>query len=249
MSDGTEYQEKRSFGSLVYVLAVIVIAVIGCIIILNTAFVITQTDVSGCEYSDEQEVLDAVSGDGYSDNSLMLFLQLKTGKQPDIDFVESVQVSFVTPWHICLNVTEKTLFGVMQNEDGTYSYFDNSGSVTEISDKNDTQLLQLDATASGDAAEGETLSLIPSGALEYLTEVFALNEQYDLTVSEVYIDTSCHIYLYTSKLTINLGSNTNTAEKFENLALILDQLEGKTGTIDLSGFSAAGDDIIFTEDE
>lgn len=239
----------RILKNLLYAGLVIAVAAVGFIILMNTAFVIRTIDVEGCTYSDADLIAREVQTDEYSENSLMLFLQLKTGKQPQIDFVDEVQVSFISPWHICLNVTEKTLYGVMYDADTQqYTYFDSAGTVVEISETSVSDILELNGTTSGDAVAGESLKLLPKGSISYVTEVFGLIGEYELDVYSVYVDSDGMISFDTSGITISLGSDENTAEKFSNLVLILDQLDGMSGTLDLSAFEEAGDDIIFTQE-
>ena len=239
----------RILKNLLYAGCVVAAAAVGLIILMHTAFVIRTIDVEGCVYSDADLIARELQTDEYSDNSLMLYLQLKTGKQPDIDFVEDVQVSFITPWHICLKVTEKTLFGVIYDENAlTYTYFDSAGTVVEVSEGEVSDILELSGTISGDAVIGESLGLLPEGSISYVTEVFGLISDYDLDVYKVYVDSDGAISFNTSGITILLGEDENTEEKFSNLNLVLDQLDGLSGTMDLSTFEETGDDIIFIQE-
>ena len=245
-------QERRKSGMLktiLYVAVVVIIAVIGIAVMMETAFVINTIDVEGCTYSDPDEITAQIQSDAYSDNSLLLYLQLSTGRVPDVDFVESIKVTFIAPWHICLQVTEKSLYGVVYDSQNlTYIYFDSSGIVAAVSETEISQITPVAGTVSGDATVGAGLNLIPEGSSEYVIEVFALIDDYGLETDQLTVDEDGEISFITSGMTIVLGDNENTAEKFKNLSAILEQLTGMSGTLDLSDFEETGDDIIFTQE-
>ena len=242
-------RRKRILKGILITAAVLAAVVLIGFVLMKKVFVIREMDVEGCVYAQEEEVLAAVQSGDYSENSILLFLQLMFGEQPDAAFVDSVRVSFVSPWQVTLNVTEVTVYGFVYDEDtGIYTYFDADGTVNAISATAVPDTMEVDGTVSGDATKGSELSLIPAGSLDYVLEVFSLISSYDLNVYIVHLDTRGNVYFTTSGITIQLGTDGNTAEKFENLSAILPQLEGKTGTLDLSVFEETGDDIIFTEE-
>lgn len=245
-----ERRRKKILKYTAITLGILAAVVILCIVLMKTLFVIRTRDVTGCVNSDPDAVIEAMTSEEYSDNSLLLFLQLKNGLQPEVPFVESVQMSFVSPWHITLEVTEKELCGVMYDEETlTYTYFDSEGTVLEISQTAVSGPIEVQGTTSGDASVGMTVPLLPEDVIDYVIEVFGCIEAYDLTVRIVEVDSDGNIYFDTSGITVMLGPQSNTASKFENLALVLPQLGEKSGTLDLSTFESAGDDIIFTESE
>ena len=55
--------------------------------------------------------------------------------------------------------------------------------------------------------------------------------------------------MYKDKIKIELGSGSGLEDKLMNLESILSKLEGKSGTLDLSDYSASSGNAIFKENK
>ena len=98
-----------------WVIAGIVIAVILIVLlVINTQFDIETIQVSGSVHYSDEEIIDMVVGDGYNQNTLVLFLKSKLRPMEDIPFVEKVDVEYISRHTITITVYEKAMAGCVQ---------------------------------------------------------------------------------------------------------------------------------------
>jgi cell division protein FtsQ len=233
------------FGSLA---AVIVIFVV----LMLTVFMIRQSDVEGCVNSNATEINEAVYKNDYCRNSLYLLISNQIDPVENMPFVSSVKIKLVTPWHVKLIVNEENLAGyIYDNVSGTYTYLDRGMTIAEKSSKKVDGLIEIKGvsiptTESGDA--GQPLPTEPTTARTYLVSLCDYIRQYEMSVDSLTVESSGAVTMVSGNITIKMGLNVNTEEKFKRLNVILPQLKGQSGTIDLTGWTSEGDDIIFKPD-
>lgn len=221
------------------------------ILLMTTIFVIKQSDIEGCVNSNANEVNEALYQNDYCRNSLYLYFHNKNNPLEGVPFVSSVEVKLVNPWHVKIQVKEDDLAAYVYDEaNNLYVYTDKEMRIVERSSKKVEDLVEikgvdLQADASGDAS-GDALPTQPSTARAYLSSIYSYIQQYDLSVSSLTVESSGAITMESGNVTVKLGLNVNTGEKFKRLNAILPMLSSESGTIDLTSWSSAGDDIVFT---
>ena len=76
-------------------------------------FRVTELDITGNSYYTEEEITDLLMEDSYN-NSLYLMFQYDYLGGKEIPFVDSVEISFVSPSHLKVRVYEKAMIGYAQ---------------------------------------------------------------------------------------------------------------------------------------
>lgn len=217
-------------------------------LLMSTLFMVRRTDVEGCVNSNPKAVMEAASSGKYSKNSLCLYFKNKLDPVSGVPFVESVKVKLASPWHVTLKVTEKSLIGYVYDESaGTYSYIDTSGRIAEQTQSGIDGLVQITGVTMGDAKAGDVLPAEPSSTGAYLASLCKYAQKYSLDLSRLQVGENGSVTMVCGKISIIMGLDNKTEAKFSRLQIILPKLEGKSGTIDLSGWEDDSDDIIFSE--
>lgn len=129
----------------------------------------------------------------------------------------------------------------------SYVYFDSEGVVTEISDRLLDDLLYITAVFRQEPQLNEKLSLKGAGSLDYLKEALYYLGYYGLVPDHIQISERAALTAYFGDVSVYFGKNTHTSEKIERLSKILPGVRNKKGSVDMSGWSDADDDIIFKE--
>ena len=93
-------------------------------------FRVDKVEVTGNSYYTEAEIEKLVMGENRNSLYLVFLYDYLDGK--DIPFVDSVEVSMVSPSHVKIRVYEKTLIGYVEYM-GSNLYFDKDGTVVESS--------------------------------------------------------------------------------------------------------------------
>ena len=106
------YHEKKK-GIKKVILATAVLAVVA-VLLLSVAgfFQIRQVTVIGNEYYTKEEIADFVIQDGYKRNSLYLYFQYHYMEQPEIPFIDTMEVTIDSPGSVTIRVYEKKYRGV-----------------------------------------------------------------------------------------------------------------------------------------
>jgi cell division septal protein FtsQ len=223
------------------------------VLLMTTVFIIRQSDIEGCVNSNANEVNEAVYRNDYCRNSLYLYFSNQREPVEGIPFVSSVEVKLVSPWHVKILVKEdEAVAYVYDSSNNMYFYTDKEMNIIERSSKKIDGLIEIkgvSAAANAQAdASGDALQTEPSTSRSYLTLAYQYIQQYELSAESLEVESSGAITMQSGSITVKLGLNVNTAEKFKRLNAILPLLKGRSGTLDLTSWSSAGDDIVFIPD-
>ena len=261
-------RKKRIIAAIVKIVTVTAVLAAALFAIVYFGFEIKKVSVQGGTIYPDSQIMELVVTDKCRDNSLLLLVQNLIDPVDEPEFIEKISVSLSFPSSVNIKITEKELTGVikyslaasptasgdvMSSSDasegisGTYVYFDSEGVVSEISDTLLSEPLDVSCVFRQEPEEGEKMSLKGSGSLEYLKDTLYYFSYYGLTPDSVNISERGAMTADFGSVSVYLGKNAHTADKIERLSKILPEIRDKSGTVDMSGWSDGGDDIIFEE--
>ena len=96
---------------------------------------------------------------------------------------------------------------------------------------------------------GEKLPVTDEDMFQEILTMTQLIDKNKLLIDEIRFNNDNEIILYKDKIKIELGSGSGLEDKLMNLESILSKLEGKSGTLDLSDYSASSGNAIFKENK
>ncbi len=240
--------QVRALRIVIGLLVTVAVAVFVFFLVLK-GFVIETVHVVGNEiYSDEQ-IKSWVLDKEYSWNSMYVMLREKFRDPLEIPFVESIEVSLLSPTEIQIDVTEKNLVGyVYAGELGQNVYFDSDGIVVEQSNDILDGTMQVCGIEVAESEDGEELYLAGSSVRKSLISLMQLLEKEEKQPELIYVEDGSFLLSY-GEIQVNLGSGTFLSEKMIRMEEILTQLAGESGTLHLDTFSDSNTDFYFRPGE
>ena len=248
-----EKQEKIRFGRkkrltiIGVVLAVIFILLLAAYEYILNNYTITTVYVDGNVHYTNEEIMEMVMGGRYGNNSLFLSLKYRDKGIEGIPFIQTMDVAIEAKDTIRITVYEKALAGYVSYL-GRYVYFDKDGIVVETSEEETKGIPQVTGLTFNHVILHEPL---PVENEEVFNEVLNITQQlskYFLTVDKIYFDTDYHVTLLFGNVKISLGTSDNIDEKIMKLQYILPELEGKSGTLDMTEYNEDTTTYSFEQD-
>ncbi len=248
-----EKQEKIRFGRkkrltiIGVVLAVIFILLLAAYEYILNNYTITTVYVDGNVHYTNEEIMEMVMGGRYGNNSLFLSLKYRDKGIEGIPFIQTMDVAIEAKDTIRITVYEKALAGYVSYL-GRYVYFDKDGIVVETSEEETKGIPQVTGLTFNHVILHEPL---PVENEEVFNEVLNITQQlskYSLTVDKIYFDTDYHVTLLFGNVKISLGTSDNIDEKIMKLQYILPELEGKSGTLDMTEYNEDTTTYSFEQD-
>lgn len=227
-----------------FLAAVIIVAVVAVF-----GFQLKQVNVEGNEYYTDEEILNYIHYNDYPKNTLYMFWKNRTPITEGIPFIEEISVSIQNPSTLRVEVKEKIIVGAIE-DNGTYMYFDNVGSVVESS----TSPREGIPVVSGLPVEGVIVinSQIPvtdANALDAVLDLALKLQQYQIEADQlIYNSSEGTLSFVKGTVTVALGSGRNLEDKLTAYNDLQDQPEMENGTLHLEDYDATKERIIFSKD-
>ena len=218
------------------------------------AFYVIQTHtiqtvyVEGNVHYTEDEIKSFVMEGFLGNNSLYLSLKYKNRGVEDIPFVDVMDVSILSPDTIKITVYEKALAGYVKYLD-TYMYFDKDGYVVESSSVKTQGVPQITGLAFDHVVLGEPLPVEDDGVFANILEITQLLNKYELSADKIYFHSADEVTIYFGDVKVSVGKTGESLEdKIMLLPNFLQQLEGKSGTLQMENFDGGNGQFTFKPD-
>ena len=161
---------------------------------------------------------------------------------PSIPFEKSVKVTPVSYDEIKITVEDMDIAGFIPYT-GRNLYFSADGTILEISPlivKHATFVTGISVTS---AEKGSKMTADSEEGLRMILEVLQLLRKYQMRVDSVVLTRSGNMILYFDKIKVQMGKS-DFELKISKIAQILPYLEGRSGTINLTNYTSADENII-----
>ena len=194
--------------------------------VINNSQIATETIVSLSQLQ--------VGQNSFRFNKNKVVKEIKTNP-----YVESVDIKRKFPNKIEISIEERNRNYNVEFLNG-YAYINNQGYILEISEqKLDLPVIQGISTEQEQIVEGNRLNTDDLEKLETVIKIMNICKNYDLDTKISSIDISNKndyiIYMEEEKKTIYLGDDSNLSNKMLYVPTILQENQGKEGTIYLNG--------------
>jgi cell division protein FtsQ len=210
-------------------------------------FHVDKVEVTGNSYYTEAEIEKLVMGETRNSLYLVFLYDYLDGKE--IPFVDSVEVSMVSPSHVKIRVYEKTMIGYVEYM-GSNLYFDKDGTVVESS----TAVLEGVPCIKGLKFDTLTLyqplNVANAEVFEVLLSMTQMMKKYELAPDAITLkNDSTEVVLTFKNVRINLGAGDNMDEKASRIKTLLPDLEDKSGTLHMEEYTNESTNISFIKDK
>ncbi len=240
-------KKKRSYIKPVIISVVICFMVIAAIFVWKKYTVDTVTIEGNVHYTNE-EIQEMVLGGKWGRNSLYLSLKYKNKEVKNIPFIETMDVSIVSPHAVKITVYEKAVAGYVEYMN-QFFYFDKDGVIVESSNIRTMGIPQILGLSYDHVVLYEELPVEDTEIFKKILDITQLLNKHGIMVDKIYFDKNYKITLYFNEARVKLGNTDYIDEKIMRLKLILPQLEGKKGVLRMDNYSTDVENITFELDK
>ena len=203
--------------------------------------------VEGNVHYTKEEIQDMVMEGPLGNNSFYLSLQYADKQITDIPFIASMSVEVLSPDTVKIKVFEKTLAGYVVYLD-RYLYFDNEGTVVEISGIKTEGVPQITGLSFDHAVLNKPLPVEDASVFGKILTITKTLTKYSLSADRIYFDAKEEVTLYFGSIKVVFGDDSLLDEKIMLLQSLLPKLEGKSGTLNLQNYDENTGSIPFKPD-
>lgn len=245
----TEKKKGRKAGKiLLIILGALLLICLSAYVYILKCYSLTKIQVSGNVHYTEDEIKKIVMSGPLGNNSLYLSLKYRDRGIQDIPFVDVMNVSILAPDTIKITVYEKALAGYVKYLD-TYMYFDKDGYVVESSGIRTQGVPQITGLTFNHIVLGEQLPVENPEVFAGIMDMTKLLNKYQLTADKIYFHSSGEITIYFGQIKVAMGSdNSHLEDKLQLLPGFLEQLEGKSGTLQMENYEEGKGKFTFKPD-
>lgn len=240
-----KHKKKKGFGHYLYAFVVLVLTIANISLALLLLTYVQDISVSGTKYSEEGEIVEWIQEDPLTRNSLYTLWKFNSGSYDDMPaYLDDVSVSLGAPWKVKVKVQEKEIMGCILS-DGTYMYIDKEGLVLKESAESMERIPVIEGLAVGEVSLFEKIEVEDEKIFSYIANISDEIQQNELSPDRIVWEEDS-MNLYFGDICVQLGKS-NFDEKLVQVAPILEQLEGKSGTLHLEHYNSLSSKISFVD--
>ncbi len=217
-------------------------------IYIRNVYKLEKIQVTGNEHYTEEEIISIVTNDKPVGNTIEFYIENKLNPVENITFIDKFEIEIVGKNTVTITVYEKSMAGCVMYMD-QYIYFDDEGNVLETSPEKLPDIPCIEGLAFDSIVIGEKLPVNDAALFQEILTMTQLIEKNSLIIDEIRFDKEDEIVLKKDKIKIELGKGDNLEDKLMNLNNILQMLEGKSGTLDMTDYDARNGNTIFKENK
>ena len=233
--------------SIIFIFLLIAGALCYGYLYLSKTYEVTTVYVDGNVHYTDDEIKDMVMEGRFGHNSLYLARKYKNKSVENIPFVETMDVTILSPDSIQIMVYEKALAGYIEYL-GNYVYFDKDGIVVEVSSEKTKGIPEVLGVDFDYIVLYEALPVEDKSLFKQVLNLTQLMEKYNVFAEKVYFKPGNEIVLYHDDITINLGTDKDIDAKIMNLDQMLQKIEGQSGTLRMENYSEDNTKVYFVPD-
>lgn len=221
------------------------ILILTAVLLAVGIFRVDQVEVTGNSYYTEEEITELVIGDHRNS----LYLMFLYDYEDKIPFIDSVEVSVVSPDHVKIRVYEKEMIGYVEYM-GAYLYFDKDGTVVESSNEILEGVPCIHGLKFDTLTLYQQLEVTNEGVFDILLSITKMMEKYELDPDAITLQKDGKEILLTfGNVRVNLGTGKNIDEKAARIKTLLPDLEDKSGILHMEEYTNESTHISFIKDK
>lgn len=167
-------------------------------------------------------------------------------KQKAIPFIEKYEIDYTDNHTARIIVHEKRITGCVIVM-GRYMFFDKDGIIVETSNARLEGIPVITGLKFDEIVLYQKLNVQKQKIFDTILELTRLVEQNELLVQEISFDSNYEVTLYLDNITVLFGKRTSYDEQMNALRKILESLQGRTGTIDMTNYTKENGEVILKE--
>lgn len=239
-------KKKKRFGYYLYAVVILVLTLVNIFVATFLLTYVQRIEVRGVEHSSQANIVEWIKEDPFTLNSIYTVCKLKFGKYKLPSYLESVEVGMNAPWEVRLDVKEKTIAGCILTNNA-YVYFAEDGTVLLKGSEVIEGIPVVEGLKVKDTTLYEKMKIGDDKVFSYVINISKEIRKNELTPERlVWEEDSMNLYF--GGIKVQLGK-INFDEKLVQLPPILEELEGKRGTLHLEHYNELSESISFREEK
>lgn len=241
------FRRRRRGRKAVTILAVI----LGVLILLASVVIavhISDIEVTGNKHYTNEQIIDLIFEGKWSRNSAYCYYENRFREHKSIPFIEEYKIEFKSPTKVEVVVFEKSVVGYVSYM-SSYMYFDKDGIIVESSGEQLPGVPWITGLEFGHIVLHQPLPVANPDTFEEilnLTQVLSVNEVEVDKVNYQSYAAGGDVELYIGDVVVELGNSENLNGKVSELADILPELSGLSGTLYLDTYDETNSTPTYT---
>lgn len=232
---------------ILLILLILLLIVAGIVLYILNVYHVKTVYVEGNIHYTEDDIKNIVMEGRLGDNSLFLSLKYRNRDITNVPFVETMDVTIISPDTIKIHVYEKALAGCIEHL-GVYVYFDKDGIVVETSSQITEGIPIVTGLSFHQIVLNQKLPIDDEELFLSILNITKIMEKYQVYADRIHFNTQKEITLYYDNIRVNLGQADNLDEKIMELPGLLPNLEGQSGVLKMESYTNSTEDITFVKD-
>ncbi len=245
MARRLSYRQRRRRRHIIEIVVGVIVGIILLIVILLFAVRITDIEVSGNKRYTDEQIIDLIFDGKWSRNSAYCYYENRFKEHKSIPFIEEYKIEFKSPTKVEVVVFEKSVVGYVSYM-SSYVYFDKDGIIVESSGEQLEGVPWITGLEFGHIVLNQPLPVDDPEIFESilnLTQILSINE---VSVDKINYTNYGEAQLYIGDIVVELGSEDDLNGKIAELADILPELEGLSGTLYLDSYDESNTNPTYT---
>ncbi len=235
-------KKKSKFGYYLYAVVVLTLTVANITIATLLLTYVQHIQVAGNQISQKSDIISWIQEDPLTANSLYTLLKFKIGSYNMPIYLEEVEVELQSPWEVHVKVKEKQIIGCVLDETA-YVYFDAEGLVLKKTAEYEEGIPIIEGLAVGSTKKFQKLKVDNEKVFSYIVEITEEIAANKLAPDRIVWEGDS-MNLYFEGVCVSLGKN-HFGERIRVMAAVLDELEGKEGTLHLEHYTSESANFSF----
>lgn len=228
---------------------VLVALLVGAFFYGKKQFAIKKINITGSDKYTYDELYNYIFKDR-NDKNMILFKH-SDKRAPEIKIPFIAKVVMETKWPDTINITvyEKSMVGYIVYQ-GAYMYFDKDGVVVESSNQIVDGVPLVTGLNFNHIVLYETLDVPDESVFNSILDLKQYLDKYDIVVEKISVSENSTFSIRIGDITVLLGKDdTYMSEKIYEISCMMEQFDGRKGTLDMEDYNEDSQYIILTEDK
>ena len=239
---GERRKKRKKFGYYLYAVVILFLTVANILLGMWLLTRVQKIYVSGTEVSEKTEIIDWISEDPLTVNSIYTFVKFKIGSYKLPVYLSDVQVKLSAPWTVRVEVKEKQIIACIV--DGQeYVYFDQDGLVLKKTDEYDKSVPIIEGIDVKDTVLFQTMKVKNKKIFSYVKNITQELENTKLKPERIVWEEDS-MDLYFSDVCVKLGKS-KYGLRVKQLQSVLHELEGEKGVLHLEHYTETSKSFSF----
>lgn len=220
------------------------------VLALNYFFHLEVLSITGSTHYTEEEFRKKLVTNPLEENTLYLYLEYRFFKNPDIPFVQKLDLEMLDGHELLVTVYEKNMTACVRYM-SEYLYFDKDGIVVESSPELLDDIPVIEGVNFKKMTLYQKMEVADDSIFGTILDITQLLTQYQIPTRRIVFNSRGEVTLYSGKIKIPLGARDAYDAQIATLSRILPKAKQNqlSGVLDLEDYTEGQNRVVFTKEK